>query len=228
MFKSRLSRKGEALPSSGSQDNSQLQPVKLLNRATDVTMEAFMDCVCDNNYSSLIISGLPTADELAQAWADVFYEYTDLVENKDNKYRRLLEAEIKLEKIKIILAAGWVKQLSLYYSDEVASSLRTVGFSLSEYLSEDYEHDLARINAEIFSMRFNLRVKQAQFESLEEPKTSNEVVDRKSFFILFDRLNDLKKREAISEKSTVLQFAIALSRYNEAIDHNKKIANGRL
>jgi hypothetical protein len=56
---------------------------KLLHRINDVPLSVFIDCICDNDYKGLIISGKPTNEEIATAFEAIYEQYIEAVGGKD-------------------------------------------------------------------------------------------------------------------------------------------------
>lgn len=195
-------------------------------------MEIFMECICENNLRALIVTGDPAPVQLGEAWMKLFYEYCDLVDQPEVKYRAKLYAEIELLDRKIQYADTWAKILQFYFTPVFVSGLKYLGFDyeLNPDDPAQYKNDLARIVAELRALKLKLKVKKQEYEFIEKNRsTTEEVISKKYFHEIFDKINDLKNREAITEKSTVMQYAIALSRLADAAESIKlkALRNGR-
>lgn len=199
-------------------------PVKLLSRCNEVTMNVFMQCICDDNLSALIVSGTPDAMELANAWATLFYEYCDLVDATEAKHRIKLVSEISLKKSRITCGQGWHNLLYYYYNENIAEALRRIGFDydLNPEDPEAYHYDLACINAELRSQRFQLRIKEAEYEAILEKQSTSHSVDRKYFSTIFFRINHYAKYNAVNGQTTVEDYCAALRDYVAYIDSQPK------
>lgn len=207
--------------------HSQQVPVKLLRRCEEVTMEQFMACMCENDLSVLVVEGVPTPEELAEAWAALFYEYCDVVGASEAKYHAKITLHIELLRSQVNMGTGWLKMLQYRHSDNIVKALQNIGFEYDFDPADDVQlaGDIARAYAEIRSLSLDLKAKEMEFEHiLKNKKTTDDGVDRKYFYAVFDNINDLKKREAINAQSTVMQFAIALSRIAEEMERKSKNA----
>lgn len=222
-----FSRPGGRSKSKKSTDQSLQEPVILRYRSNEVTMEVFMECICDNNFAGLVASGNPTSTQIAEAWASLFYEYCDIMEMQEVRYRARLHTEIILTRRKIQYAEVWVRYLEVIYNRIFAEALQKIGFEydLDPSDPDQYRSDINRIIAELRSIRLKLRAKESEYDTLVNKKTSEaSPVDRKHFYSNFDNINDLRKWGAITEKSSVMQYAIALSRMNQYYERlNKQI-----
>lgn len=187
-------------------------------------MNQFMDCLCDANLQSLVASGSPKFEDMCAAWATVFYEYCDLVEATETKYRVKLKAKVQMEKVRLSLADGWIKILSVFYVPVIAENLKEIGFDYDFNPADErgFAYDIAKVKAEIISGKFNLRVKEAELEHINETNSTKSSVDRKYFATIFFRINNYAKREAVNGLTMVADYCAALKDYVAYIDQTKQ------
>lgn len=181
-------------------------------------MNQFKRCICHNDLKALVVQGEATAEELADAWMNLFYEYCDLVEATETMHRALLQYEIELYSKHNILIAEWVKLLTVQHLPGVAEAIKTLGFDveLNPNNTDQYQSDLKRVLAELAYHKIKLRINEAELKFIiENQSTIEDVVDDKYFKTIFFRINNYAKREAINGMTTVEDYCVALKDYVE-------------
>jgi hypothetical protein len=198
-------------------------PVKLLTKCSEVNMGQFIACLCDDDLSQLIISGEPTALEIAQAWANLFFEYCELAEDAETAYRVRLDAQLTLDRKKEELGQGWVRLLEQRYSAKLAEALQMIGFEyeLNPEDPEQFKSDIRRINGELGYLRLTIKIKEAEWRALKEKQSTTDTVDRKYFSTIFFAINNYAKREAVNMQTTVENYCAGLRAMADAVSHNK-------
>jgi hypothetical protein len=187
-------------------------------------MDQFKACICDHNYKALVLSGKFSAEEMAAAWECLFYEYCDLTDAQETKYRIRLISYIKNNKRKIALAEGWVKIISVFFIPQFALALQTIGFEFALDPSDEkqFAADLFRIKAEIASMKLKLRIKEVELEVIMEKKPAAHSFDKKYFSTIFFRINNYAKREAVNGLTIVANYCAALKDYLSYVELTKQ------
>lgn len=175
-------------------------------------MDKFIACMCKDDLSVLVAEGEATAEQLAEAWINLFYDYCDEAEASETIYRTKLITEITLLKQRNNLVLGWVKILQLQYIQSLADGLRTLGydFEMNPQDPEQYEADLKRITHEVNFSKLQVRIKEAEHESILENQSTKDSVDEKYFSTIFFRINNYAKREAVNGQTTVQNYCAAL------------------
>lgn len=218
-------RKADLSGSNVSQQISQPVPSKLYSRCSDINMERFISCLCDSDLQQLVISGNPSPMEIAEAWTNLFYEYCELIEATETKYRSRLSAEIGLEKRKLEFVTHWVKILEVTFMPGVADAIRHLeyDYTLDPTDPVQYRADLTRINAELATARLHVKIKEAEYTAILENQSTQGTVDRKYFSTIFFRINNYAKREAVNGQTTVEAYCAALRDYVSYVESLKKV-----
>jgi len=184
-------------------------------------MKQFIACICDDDLSQLVVSGVPTAEQLAEAWAQLFLEYCDLAEHTEVKYKALLQQDIAIMEAQIETANSCVTCIraciehGLPIRPGFITALEQSGFE-NDYDLEDTEallKSLKRVDAQVIPIKIRLKAKRQEYEVLMENSTQTDKVDRKYFHTIFLRLNTYFKHEAVNMQSTVQQYCAALRDY---------------
>jgi DNA repair ATPase RecN len=121
----------------------------LYRSCRSLTMDRFLTCLCEKDYSALIISGNPTKDELSAAWFFIICEYNELknIDITENENWDISKELIRLYN-HLHLFQQCVDFLSYRYSASIAQSFRTLGYRLvietenpvpADYMQQLYE-----------------------------------------------------------------------------------------
>ena len=201
--------------------------MKLLCRASEVTMKQFKQCICHSNFSVLVVQGTAGPVELAEAWATLFYEYCDLIEATEVLYRTRLMAEIACYKRRNDLVMNWTKLLAVQYFPNVAAAIKILGFEfeLNPEDPEQYQADLSRIQSEINYSKLLVRIKEVEYASIIENISTQDSVEEKYFRTIFFRINNYAKREAVNDMTSVEDYCAALKDYVDYCTALNNLAN---
>jgi DNA repair ATPase RecN len=110
-------------------------------------MNNFLRCLCYKDYSSLIKSGAPDKEELLSAWYLIISEYNELkkIDISESKYWSITQELTRLHN-HLFLLQQCIDYLSFEYSEEVAKSLRSLGYRFkcpskdpADYIGELYK-----------------------------------------------------------------------------------------
>lgn len=182
--------------------------------------------MCESDFAQLVVSGLPTAEQILEAWQSIFFEYCELVELAEDDFVAVLEMKLEARKRHLEIARNWIKILKYYKSEKVAAAV-TYLYGVQFDFENDalYNNAIAEVEAELRMLSFDIKVKDAELKSLQESQsTKKDTIDRKYFATVFFRLNNYAKREAVNELTTVENYCAALRDYM-AFLANAKIAN---
>jgi len=199
-------------------------PNKIANNCTDANMDQFIKCICENDLNALVISGTPSPEEIAEAWTNIFYEYCDLVEATEAKYRSRLFSEIQILTKKLELAQGWLKILEIQFFPELVIALQKIGFEY-EFNPNDkhqFADDIASLKSEIFPLNLQLKVKKEEYRYLMKNQSTSENISKEFFLKLIFNINRYTKANPpISLNSSILDYCIALKAYADEFSNQK-------
>lgn len=191
---------------------SQVIPLKLLSRTSEVTMAQFIACLCHNDLGQLVVQGEASAEDLAEAWTNLFFQYCDEVEAHETIYRARLIAEITLCKQRNNIITDWIKILELHHIETLTEGIKSMGYDyeFNPNDAEQYAADLKRLQSEINFSKLQVRIKEAELSAILENQSSKDSVDEKYFSTIFFRINNYAKREAVNGQTTVQNYCAAL------------------
>lgn len=106
--------------------------------------ERFLECLCEQQYSSLIIAGTAPEEELADTWVQLLSEYYELRGDMDGLEQWRLSRDITRLQNHLYLVDIIVAQLQRAWSPSLASSLNNLGYFFfpAEQVPERYVEEL--------------------------------------------------------------------------------------
>lgn len=186
-------------------------------------MNQFRACIERSDLNALVIKGEAKAEEISEAWANIFYEYCDLIGASETRYRIKLAAEINFEKKKNDCIGTWLKILELYYSEKIVSALRIldIDYDLNPDDPEQYLADIKQIQGELNLNRLIVRIKEAEYKAIQEEESSTETMDERYFDKMFFRINNYARREAVNGMTMVTAYCVALKDYYDHLNNSQ-------
>jgi hypothetical protein len=193
-------------------------------------MEKFVACICENDINQLVVEGNPTAEELFEAWGQLFLEYCDLAEHTEVRYKFRLKMEVTCMKARIETAEACVHYLRVANDCRATmpntprngfiQCLKDIGFDYELDFNDEgqFMKDLRRIEAELMPEGLRLKAKEMEMESIQNSSTDSEAVERKYFITIFNRINNYCKREAVNMQTTVEMYCASLRDYVAALE----------
>jgi hypothetical protein len=190
----------------------------------DLPLSRFIDCLVDNNLSSLIISGFPNPTELQGAWADILAEYADVTgQHEYSMYKNLYKdtAVIKINLDLINAAVGILREIYSEYFETELGILLNIKLNLDWNDQEKYQHELTRCLNRSKSLKIKYDLKMMEFEALKkrhEQKNTGEKIDRLYFTKILIALSNHAKYQ-ISETIKMGEYCLRLKEYNDYCDY---------
>lgn len=203
---------------------------KLLHRISDVPLPVFIDCICDNNYDGLIISGKPTSDELATAFEAIYEQYIEAVGGKDLLRHIRQIKEIAIAQNRVVSAECIIETFKLYPTEGLYEQLYKFGYKLPK---KPYNYANVNEVLRIFVANYKYDFRKLEklileFESVNKSDGEKSSGYTREYFIgsLVDMSEAFKFN--ISEKDlSVLQYCIYINRYKSYCDAQlKKLQHG--
>lgn len=120
--------------------------VALIADIYKLPLSTFIDCLCDDNYSGLIISGTPTPEQIETAWKEIMLQYTEVIGGSaiDGKLYEI--KEFTRLQTRLMLADNLFEILKTGASVEAFEMLYTFGYSLpvKEFNEQNFNDVLKR------------------------------------------------------------------------------------
>lgn len=188
-------------------------------------MWQFKKCICESDFNTLIVSGHPTPEQIAEAWINLFYEYCDLAEDAEVRMRTKLMAEIELLESKYDVASDWISIIEIRPSEKISQALRVIDLDFEFNPDEpiQYKADIHRAKAELIYLKIVLKIKKAEFKANLEKVSTQDSVNEKYFATIYFNINNYSKREAVNDMSFVSEYCAALRSFSSYVDHYNKL-----
>lgn len=191
-------------------------------------LNIFIDVACDSNLDALIISGNPSAEELAKAWEEISEQYNNAMTSGTietahtiSLYRNVIRTDFKLkaaESFINILKEVYVKR----FADEVNKIVGT-RLEFDVLKTAEYENDLKRALLRLTGLKIRLEFEKSKLSKEVEKKepTENKQLTREYFTNLIINLSDHAGYEIKEAEISVYKFCERIRRYNRLIDQMK-------
>lgn len=151
-----------------------------LYRDCRITLDIFLECLIDKEYSRLIISGDPPEEEILTAWSNIYLEYAELQNGGGQGELFSKVIEINSLHAKIHLADRCITHLKafdevegkLVYNEEVCKILTYYGLNPSPKIAEDDSimirwEKLSTVHARAKRWVINLQLLHKEYEELQ-------------------------------------------------------------
>lgn len=194
---------------------------KYYSKCEDCPLNVFIECLVEGNLKSLIISGEPTSEELAIAWAEIYSEYCDLNADNEQMYILTLQKEIILlnhEITEVETVIYFLSPVMLPYSKDKKSELLSIiqkydyDFKLDES-ALDYTEQLEVIVNSLAPKKLQLLMKTRELDTYVAEK-QNDSIDKNYFKKWLRILATFQKCVIIRPKDiTVEDFVLMIKEF---------------
>jgi len=146
-----------------------------LHTINTLTLDVFIQCLCKQDYSGLIISG--ECENLEQVWGELFAEYLELnAESKEYKTLLLiLQKYGKAQSRHMALTASHMA-LTTGYNEEAQLALKHLGYKLN-FNTDDlqaYMTELDKLKKHINSLSLELKQVEREYQQMNNGGTMTE------------------------------------------------------
>jgi hypothetical protein len=174
-----------------------------------LTLDRFIDCVCDSNLQVLIVPGKKaTIEQLKQAWRNIYEQYSDSVQDSDQKYAIKLSRDVNLLATKLNLINVIVERLELQHNPEILLELKKLLNLPGKFDPEDtlqYRKDLKMAVSLSKQFFIKLKSKEAELQNLL-PVAQIGGVDRAHFDNLIIQLSKYLKFQINRRQMVTSEF----------------------
>ena len=186
-----------------------------------LTMDRFLFCLIDKDYSSLTISGKPTEDELSAAWFLIICEYNELkeIDITENEQWDISKELVRLYN-HLHLFQQCIDFLAYRYSASIADSFRKLGYKLvvtSETPEADeYREQLYEAVEKSKSKR--IQVQQYEKQLSDFLKTQTDIVpEYRTFEKRITAIEEMQHAVYDLSQLTVSKFITLENKYRDMI-----------
>lgn len=177
--------------------------VKYHNLKT-MSLLIFIDCLCNNDYSGLLISGKATDEQLKAKWNELYLDYFEL-SNETDEYKTYLNylksfAEKYSRHLALISA---YEVLRTKYNDDIKNNLMKLGYIINP--DNKTEIELKKLETHIKNAQTMLTMAEVELNKYLEKQTKEKITEQ----------NFMKYVSSVSQfmgfsiplNTTVFQFA---------------------
>lgn len=208
-------------------------PLKIQTNLEFITFKIFLQCICENKYFGLVISGIPTSTELYLAWIKVLSEYYVMIKSKEQiKYIKNV-ARLESINLKISMVTALVESIRLWYDPDKCQILKEWGYTALTFSEDTVLDDLDRVLVFLGNDRFKLEKARLDYESEQQRKKAKKEMPLKEGYM--KTLYAIEKHRAPArypvDKLSVYEFCMfynELSEYNEAVNQQNKSLRDKL
>lgn len=204
--------------------------MKCYTSITELPLSKFIEVYVDNNLYALVIEGEADLEKLNEAWNVIVEQYNAALGDEEQKMYQLLLADLTNLTIDYTIINELVQVLVLRYhkpfADEINSILRT-SFAFNWDKPEQYREELKRCERRSNSIKTQIKLKQAEFDSIEKRVTDknenpNSKPSREYFISVLINLSNHSKYQ-ISENINVYEFCTRIRNLNEYLSSIKEL-----
>lgn len=146
-------------------------------------MTQFLNCLVDEDYSALIISGTAPAEELKEVWLNLLSEYYE-IKGESGGEEWLLRRDIIRYQNHLFLLQECINFLQERYSTSVANSLRRLGYTFKpqDTEPEKYLHLLVDIQNKSKTKYIRLKQMIKQLQTMTDALTAKAKKPTREYF----------------------------------------------
>ncbi len=204
---------------------------KLISSITDLTLDKFIDCMCDGNLSVLVLDHAEhSAVDLYKAWENIYTEYVEAMKDKEQKYLLRLTKEINLLQYRITAINIIIQVMDVEYQifkrhdKKMIEELKRYMPVKGQFNPEDaasFTRDLELIVANSKRLMIEYETKKIEYDKLV-PMNSKVRVDKKHFDDIITQLSKHMKSIINPKEITVSLFVSIMNDMRSEIDRIEK------
>jgi len=224
-----FSQRKKDIPLKENQNTKEVStPVKLVQDLKEITLKEFLNCYYRSDFSSLILQGQPTEEQIEQCWEGIILKYLDYVGGNNQKiylsaFRSLVELRLDVELVKILK-----ELLETVYSKDFAQQLNQICGESYEFNPIDWENYLEEINeccsTFIRDSNIQIKLKKLEIDSIESSEEEGEKIKENDFYVTLVNLSN-HASIGLNDSINMLEYCIRYSQYIEYCETVKNQLN---
>ena len=136
-------------------ETEKTQPVQLHTSCSTLYLKPFIQAYCNKDFTGLIISGVPTAEQIAEAWEEILFEYSTLIKNDNTDYFFTVTKQISLLQWHINFVNHATFVLHYRHEPEIIEGLRKLGYSIKSAFGTEEYHDRLNMIVSLCKTRYH-------------------------------------------------------------------------
>lgn len=209
---------GHTLPKM-EQEPPECNPYSLYLSCDHLPLDKFIRCICDSDLQALVISGNVPLHILADAWADIFYEYLDMQQHNHSRYKIELIRDITKLQARLFRVETILYCLRIMYHPDIHAQLAAleIEVKLNPHDSAEYLETLNAIHSRSREWAIDIKLKQAELESLDEHGKDSGTIGKTYFTSVLAKIATYKRVPVI--RTTEIMVTEFCAMYEEWIDY---------
>jgi hypothetical protein len=211
------------------QSSEAKQSIGLYRDLKELTLDRFIECYCNDNLSKLVKFGEPTAEELQEAWDEIFTQYIEIIGGEEVQDKLKLIRDMNFLSMKVERIGALLDVLSVAPTEGLFEQLFAFGYNLPKM---PYNEDSIKALSKIITAHMKRDVVEVQILSDRLKKETGEQKRQteSDFYALIVEISDMFKVVLKESETSVMAFAMYINKYKqkaEAINRkNKQHSNG--
>ena len=220
-----------SLPSSSTPNPSTYPLFVLYRQISELPLDVFIDCICDGNYKGIIISGIPSVEDLQKAWDILYDEFIVKMQDEDGKYLTSLVHELNILRTDINAVETIVKFIEYLLGAKIKVNLDSLVTRLNKYTGFAMtlnQHDIPAcltvlqgvlsITKRWYVEAENIKMQINQTISMQE---NHGALDRDYFDYILVALSISQKFKVNRKETTVGEFVVMIQTLRKQKDNNE-------
>lgn len=203
------------------------QPAALFHHCNQLPFSNFLRCLLDGDLSALIISGNPSQGDLAECWANIYYEYVSLSDDPETRYFIFLQRDITLlfneistVETSLYLLSPVMLPFSFDHKEALVKSIKDFGYKITIDFGTDYSPALEAVQNKLAPKKQKLANKEKEILEYMQSKQGKSV-DREYFTKILIRLSKYQGYPVRINDITVSEYVALLKDYISYIESSK-------
>lgn len=181
-----------------------------------VSLEVFLECLFDKDYSGLTIAGNPPEHKITEAWGKIYVEYAELLNEGSGNELYNKTIEINYISAKIFAIDKCIKHFHISYNEDLKNILEYYGVNERLSPEDTREERFKKLEVVIAKSKrwiTQLEILRKEFDAMTDEETES-TGGRGQFEDNLSNLSSWNKYAVISRNISVRQYVKMLKGMN--------------
>lgn len=196
-------------------------PAFTLRKLSEISVDGFIRCYCENDLTAMILTGEPSEQDLLLHLTDLVIDYHDLIGSPQSRNMLFMRKRITRLRTKIKMAI----YCTGVYLDKRDPQLKEIlsGFNFRFEGRKSDDQIIKLLDAHVKNWKIDLSNLEKDVETYIKANRSTEQTTRRTFI---ENIVDMKKEGYdINIKSTMAdEYAVTVCSYNQLMESREKVA----
>lgn len=196
------------------------QSSKWYRNITDLPLNKYIECVVDENLAALIISGLPTQEQLESAWLEIAEKYAEIMGDAEHMmfiklYKELVYLNIEYQQILSLIEVLTIVAYKPF--EQKLNELLFTNFSFTNNREKELD-TCFRLSK---STLLKIDMKKAHLDALKAKTDSNDKKPTREYYqSILITLSDHSKYPVL-DTITTFEFCERVKRFTQFVEKQK-------